>query len=219
MAKRVKTEETEESASESKAKHVKATAGESNTEKHDIKAEDIEIEMYGYPTFNPTWVGSVKNKVTGKKVFDMSFQRPFETPYTGDIYAELTRKENWNHCCVAPCEDMADSLPAVLAAIQEISYNEANTLLEECKTFYPAIKCRNLAMELMSSGRSYHALVMIMSEIPAKTAWSEAKSMGYDDGSGFAWHAPTLSQTWNMRVGYPIMIEALKRMVENGGRE
>ena len=218
-AKRVKTDETDETdtASEPKAKTAEPMRPLGYCIKDNIKYDkmDIDIDMYGYPTGNPSWVGSVMNNATGKKLFDMSFQRPFATPYTGDIYEELAREDNWEHCDITPCEDIADSLPAVSAVIQEKSYNSAYILLEQCKTFYPNIKCRNLAMEMMKSGFTYHALVMIMSEIPAKTPWSTNKSMGYDDGSGFAWHAPTLSHTWNMRVGYPIMLEALKRMVDN----
>ena len=179
-----------------------------------VETSGIDFEMFAYPTGNPTWVGSVVNKATNKQLFEMSFQRPFHASFSGDIYKELTREDTWDHCKITPNECTPDELRGVLQEIEQRSYIEAHNLIAQCDLFYPNLKCREAATSLMESQSSFLALVMLMSEIPAKTPWSTRKSMGYDDGTGFGWHAPSFSMEWNMRVGYPIMVEALKRKVE-----
>lgn len=178
-----------------------------------MNRDDLDFEMSAYPTANPTWVGSVTNKLTGKKIFETSFRLPNNRPFNGDVHGTLTRDDVWEHATVTNHDATFKERVAVLKAIKEMQYNGVYELLLQCRQFYPNLQCRDAATSLNQRNSSYVALTMVMDEVPSKTAWSMNKSVGYDDGNGFAFHAPSLSMVWNMKVGYPIMIEALKRNI------
>lgn len=170
----------------------------SKTEKK-INADDIVINVYAESTVNPKWYCSVDTHDTALITFQ--FQHPAQSPFTGKLYEECTRDDNWTDCSIDFTSAFADNqdiiLPKVLELLDEASSRVCATFLENCKTNYPnKLLCGNLVTELMNSGRSYYAVTMMLGEIKVNTPSS-----------------------WNINAGHLIMLEAFKRMLTKKKQE
>jgi len=177
-------------------------------------AKEIQICMSSYPTTNPFWFGKITDR-TDKQIADIKFGLPETDPYTGEIRELMMRPGLWEHCNVTFNITTSAELVAVLNAVQEKQRIQVRQLLDECKMFYPELVCRDAAEQLVEDNSGYEALTKVLAEVPPSTAWSTVKSVGYDDGTGFAWRAPSLTMHWSMQIGYAIMLEALKRQAGN----
>jgi hypothetical protein len=93
-------------------------------------------------------------------------------------------------------------------------------LSQECVTFFPSLNPDRIISDALRSANDdlyssymYNLLKTIISSIPANTEWSVLKTIGYVDArtGTFGWHALSISEIWNMQVGYLIMLEAVLR--------
>ena len=174
---------------------------------------NVDVEMFGYPTVHPSWVAIFKDISTSRKIVEACFQLPYDIPTSGGISEYLARTDLWEHCNVAFHHATEFEMAFVLHFANKTLQADVYTLLLECEQFYPDLECRDAAVALAENKCYFEALVMIAKEVPPNTAWRLDKNIGYNDSSGFAWHAATISQVWGMKVGYPIMLEAIKRKV------
>jgi hypothetical protein len=158
------------------------------------------------------WSGNVKNAITNHVLFDMVFTRPDQ--YTGIIHDDLAQDDNWDHCTITMHECTFEELRNVLAEVETSLATYVTRILEECRLFYPQLELSPQDVITISRGDSYSTLMMLMSKIPPQTPWSEVRSIGNLNAEGNnIRRAPTLSEVWNMRVGFPIIYEALRRNI------
>lgn len=174
---------------------------------------NIDVEMWGHPTSHPRWGVFFRDIYTSKNILEASFQLPYDILTSGAVSEYLTRTDLWEHCNVAFHHATEFEMAFVIHFANKTQQADVYTLLLECEQFYPDLKCREAAVALAENKCYFEALVMITEEVPPNTAWRLDKNIGYNDSNGFAWHAATISQVWSMKVGYPIMLEAIKRKV------
>lgn len=170
------------------------------------------FQMHALPTVNPTWYLTISSQADQNKLCEVVFKRPNCAPFSGDVLRELEQANNWDHANVTFHGNLlTHTLITIHNMVQEMLRTEACNLMGECNIFYPQLTCKDAVAQVQSAS-PYNAIIMLIREIPKDTPWSLTKCIA-DSKSGFNWRRVTLEESWNIKVGFPIMLEALNRKI------
>lgn len=89
-------------------------------------------------------------------------------------------------------------------------------ILYESIKYKVHVDCAHAARELCyGSKKPLEAILMVLNKIPEDADWSDTKSVGVHRDGCFQWIKATFGMKWSMSVGYPIMLERVRRVMES----
>ena len=178
-------------------------------------ASTLTLDMFAYPTARPTWMLSIKDADSGTDRITSSFSQSIDSKATG--FAEIIR-EALDQSAENDQEDEIDSsdMRSILNLChKQLVYTLEGVLYESIKYEFD-IDCAYEARELCyASTRPLDALLMVLDKIPRDAEWSDTKNIGLHRDGEFKWVKATFGMKWSMAVGYPIMLERVRRRMES----
>jgi hypothetical protein len=174
-----------------------------------------DVEMFAYPTGNPTYIMSISDKTTGKKLYSTTYTGSMES--TAATFTDVIR-EALDAEDPGAFEDDLDRIQYFRLrkmCHKHLSMTMERLFLQAASFKCDAVNCHYDAhMMCYGKNRPMDGLMMVLDCIPDDAEWSDTNSIGMHKDGKFQWVKAPFCMAWSMNVGYPIMMERLRRALD-----
>lgn len=184
-----------------------------------MSSTKLAFDMFAYPTARPTWMLSITDAESQTKLIKSSFQQPYDSEartFVDIINEALRGGADESNDTRKECELDQSQVRAIMDNCHSRLVSTLEGILYESVKYEFHVDCAQEARELCyGAKRPLEAILMVLDKIPADADWSDTKSIGVHRDGCFQWIKATFGMKWSMSVGYPIMLERVRRVMES----
>ena len=176
---------------------------------------DIHMRLYAYPTFTPSYFLEVTNKTSGRVLHRGYYDDSSDEPR--DRVAKIRDAFKTNDLVPLADDITRAEVLAVRHAVYEYLVEMLEGLLYQTGHFKVpiaskvALKARRLCYR---SNLPMDAIATVLGHIPLDADWSDKKNIYQEKNGVVDWYKATFDEVYSIWIGYPIMLERLRRTLD-----